>query len=252
MKKIIVLILLIITLSVLQVDLALAVVERGILVTGGVSICMEGETHFLLPDACLSPTYGVLIIDFFVDPSYLYHYVEVEGELYYGVECIMVDVQTITLLGDPNLDTDEDGINDICDNCPRAPNGSYSGTCIRGPHFWVVCTNDEECGDGGLCSMNQQDTYPPGGNGIGDACECEADFNCDRDVDADDVTIFLTHFGRNQFNTPCTNEHQCQGDFTCDRDVDGVDITKVLEDFPRGPFFKPCPPCEFGEWCVYP
>lgn len=149
-------------------------------------------------------------------------------------------------------DLDNDGIADSSDNCPGAPNGSYSGTCIRGPNIWVLCINDEECGDGGLCSMNQQDTFPPGGNGIGDACECEADFDCDRDVDAEDVSVFLTHFGRNQFDTPCTNENQCRGDFMCDGDVDGEDITKFLEDFPRGPFFRPCSVGEVGDWCVYP
>jgi hypothetical protein len=156
-------------------------------------------------------------------------------------------------LGDAcDPDDDNDSVLDETDNCPRAPNGSFSGTCIRGPHIWAVCTNDEECGDGGLCSMHQQDTYPPGGNGVGDACECEADFNCDSGVDADDVTIFLTHFGRNQFNSPCTNENQCKGDFICDGDVDGVDITKFLEDFPRGPFFRPCSTCQLGDWCIYP
>ena len=77
-------------------------------------------------------------------------------------------------------------------------------------------------------------------DGVGDVC------------DVDDVGVFLTHFGRNQFTTPCTNEDQCKGDFMCDGDVDGIDITKFLEDFPRGPFFKPCSPCQAGDWCVYP
>ena len=32
---------------------------------------------------------------------------------------------------------------------------------------------------------------------------CKGDFECDGDVDADDVTTFLEHFGRSQFNNPC-------------------------------------------------
>ena len=52
--------------------------------------------------------------------------------------------------------------------------------------------------------MAQEDTYPPGGNSIGDACECEGDLDRDGDVDADDVTKFLEDFGRNEFNNPCS------------------------------------------------
>ena len=47
---------------------------------------------------------------------------------------------------------------------------------------------DADCGDSGkFCEKTQADNYPPGGNGIGDACDCEADFDCDSpglDVDA--------------------------------------------------------------------
>jgi hypothetical protein len=32
---------------------------------------------------------------------------------------------------------------------------------------------------------------------------CTADFDCNGNVDADDVTIFLSQFGRNPFNDPC-------------------------------------------------
>jgi ABC-type cobalt transport system substrate-binding protein len=86
---------------------------------------------------------------------------------------------------------------------------------------------------------------------IGDACECEADFNCDGNVDAIDVTSFLTDFGRNQFNNPCTSGSPCNGDFNCDGNVDSTDVTKFLEDFGRNQFFNPCPACVAGDWCVY-
>jgi hypothetical protein len=33
--------------------------------------------------------------------------------------------------------------------------------------------------------------------------QCKGDFDCDLDVDADDVTVFLQHFGRSQYNNPC-------------------------------------------------
>jgi len=118
-------------------------------------------------------------------------------------------------------DADSDGIPDAWDNCPDTPN------------------------------PNQEDTYPPGGNDIGDACDCEGNFNCDQDTDADDVIIFLTHFGRNQWNNPCTNENQCKGDFSCDGDVDADDVTKFLEDFGRSQWNNPCPTCVVGDWCVY-
>jgi len=32
---------------------------------------------------------------------------------------------------------------------------------------------------------------------------CQGNFDFDQDVDADDVTVFLQHFGRNQYNNPC-------------------------------------------------
>ena len=98
----------------------------------------------------------------------------------------------------------------------------------------------------------QEDTYPLQGNGIGDACDCEANFDCDADVDANDVTAFLTDFGRSQYNRPCTNEDPCKGDFSCDGDVDANDVSKFLEDFGRSQYSNSCPQCEAGDWCLYP
>jgi hypothetical protein len=118
-------------------------------------------------------------------------------------------------------DSDGDGIPDGEDNCPEHHN------------------------------PNQEDTYPPQGNGIGDACDCEADFNCDGNVDAGDVTSFLDHFGRSTFFNPCTNNDPCHGDFDCNVNVDAADLTILLEDFGRSQFFDPCPACVPGDWCVY-
>jgi len=116
---------------------------------------------------------------------------------------------------------DGDGVADEEDNCPMTPN------------------------------PNQEDTYPPQGNDIGDACDCEADFDCDGNVDADDARAFITDFGRHPFCCRCTNENPCSGDFNCDKMVAADDVRKFLEDFGRSQFNNPCPSCVQGAWCVY-
>jgi len=158
-----------------------------------------------------------------------------DSEEYIGTPCI-INIPENTVVGDfeglpltavglsgemcfPDIDTD--GMPDAWDNCPSISN------------------------------PDQLDTYPPQGNGIGDACDCEANFDCDADVDANDVTAFLTDFGRNQYNRPCTAQNPCYGDFLCDGDVDAYDVIKFLEDFGRSQFNNPCPVCEAGNWCVY-
>ena len=112
----------------------------------------------------------------------------------------------------------------------------------------------ENCDDNCPETYNptQEDTYPPGGNGIGDACECESDFNCDGNVDATDVTAFLGDFGRSTYNNPCTNAAPCNGDVDCNANVDANDVTMFLHDFGRSQFNNPCPACVEEPWCVYP
>ncbi len=123
----------------------------------------------------------------------------------------------------PEIDNDCDNILNYDDNCPATPN------------------------------PNQLDTYPPQGNGIGDACDCEGNFDCDEDVDAEDLTEFLSNFGRNMYHPYiCTNSTPCPGDFSCDTDVDGADVTMLLEDFGRGTYDRPCPICDGSVWCSYP
>ena len=51
--------------------------------------------------------------------------------------------------------------------------------------------------------MSQEDTSPPDGNGIGDVCECEGDFDCDGDCDGTDAALFKEDFGRSSFKNPC-------------------------------------------------
>ena len=119
------------------------------------------------------------------------------------------------------LDVDGDSIDGVCDNCPNTPN------------------------------HDQLDTSPPQGNDIGDACDCEANFDCDEDVDGAEVTAFLADFGRGGYSIPCTNDTPCSGDFLCDGDVDAADVTKFLEDFGRGTYDRPCPECDGSPWCSY-
>ena len=154
-----------------------------------------------------------------------------------------------------NANGEGNGVSDNVDYCPWQlyPDVDTDGDGICNPYAsGPACTGTDNCPL--VSNPGQADTYPPGGNGIGDACECEADFNCDGDVDADDVTAFLLDFGRERTYNPCTNGRFCYGDFDCDGDVDADDVTKFLEDFGREPSFKPCPACTQGArgWCTYP
>jgi hypothetical protein len=102
--------------------------------------------------------------------------------------------------------------------------------------------------------MNQEDTFPPQGNGIGDACDCEGNFSCaeDQDVDGSDAALFKGDFGRSIMVHPCIVGDTCNGDFTCDGDVDGTDASLFKADFGRSSILNPCPACgEGGEWCGY-
>ena len=119
------------------------------------------------------------------------------------------------------VDSDGDHISDVNDNCPFTSNPL------------------------------QEDSYPPQGNGIGDACDCESDFDCNGAVDAHDVTAFLGDFGRSSFFNPCTNANPCYGDFDCNYNVDAANVYTFLEDFGRNQFFDSCPACTVGPWCVY-
>lgn len=144
-------------------------------------------------------------------------------------------------------DSDGDGKGDVCDNCPNHPNAINGGTCTKGI-IGGFCTipgmNEVECGDGGFCSMNQEDTFPSLSNGCGDACECEGNFDGDVDQDGSDARVFKYDFGRSSFGSPCIPENPCNGNFNCDEDVDGSDAFKFKEDFGRSPFGNPCPACE--------
>jgi len=82
-------------------------------------------------------------------------------------------------------DSDGDGLENPNDNCPRTANGPSLGTCTAGDTIGVTCTipgnNTSECGAGGFCSMDQEDTEL---DGVGDACDyCVGDGGYDIDDD---------------------------------------------------------------------
>jgi len=170
-------------------------------------------------------------------------------------------------LPNPNQeDRDEDGIGDFCDNCPDSSNptqddcdqdgvGDVCDNCTDtdgdghgNPGFPNTCDEDN-------CPNNynpgQEDTYPPGGNGIGDACDCEGDFDCDGDIDETDAALFKADFGRNQYKNPCTNNNPCNGDFDCDGDVDWTDAEKFKADYDKRSSKDQCPPCAERPYCLY-
>jgi hypothetical protein len=100
--------------------------------------------------------------------------------------------------------------------------------------------------------MNQEDSCPPQGNEIGDACDCEGNFDCDQDVDGTDAAKLRIDFGRSTFQNPCTGQNPCNGDFDCDNDCDGTDAALLKSDFGRSQLDNPCPACLPGDWCTYP
>jgi hypothetical protein len=166
-------------------------------------------------------------------------------------------------------DGDSDNVGDACDNCPEIGNTDQSdtdGDCTGDvcdpspgdPNTPVTLVDSDSDGIGDACdncltgsNTDQSDLYPPGGNKCGDACECEGDFDGDRDCDGSDAATFKLHFGRSPFSNPCTNDYFCYGDFDCDVDVDGTDAALFKVDFGRSEFNNPCPACISGDWCSY-
>ena len=114
---------------------------------------------------------------------------------------------------------------------------------------------DDNIGIGDNCpskyNPSQKDTYPPGGNGVGDACECEGDFNNNGSLDAEDISLFKKDTGRNLWDNPCTNANPCYGDFDCNGSVDATDIKLFMEDLGRNIHNNPCPYHKVEGWCDY-
>ena len=84
---------------------------------------------------------------------------------------------------------------------------------------------------------------------IGDACDCEGNFNCDDDCDGSDAAIFKADYGRMEYDKPCSVDNPCKGNFDCDEDVDGTDAAILKADFGRGQYENPCPVCVVKKEC---
>ena len=144
----------------------------------------------------------------------------------------------------PDSDSDGDEVVDYWD-----PDSDNDGICDP-EESDPLCTGSDNCPVN--YNPSQEDNYPPVGNGIGDDCDCEGNFDCDQDCDGFDAATFKTDFGRSIFVDPCNNGNPCNGDFDCDNDCDGTDAANFKSDFGRSQFSNPCPACTIGEWCNYP
>ena len=134
------------------------------------------------------------------------------------------------LSGDRDLDTI---CNDV-DNCPSRPNGTALGTCVKTVGgvlmgTGVTCTDYEECGENELCDMEQLDFND---NGIGDVCECYANFNYPTDlkVNASDLGIYKQEYGRIDCDT---TPPPCQADGNNDGKVNAQDLGLFKNEYGR-------------------
>ncbi|GAB4321900.1 MAG: hypothetical protein Kow0074_13040 [Candidatus Zixiibacteriota bacterium] len=136
-------------------------------------------------------------------------------------------------------DIDQDGISDLCDNCPDIANAAQ--------------VDSDGDGVGDPCD-NCPNTYNPlqidsDNNGVGDACDVacncpsQGDFNGDGFIDAADLNdlIDIVFFGKLDVCDPgCPT---CRGDWNCDGAADAVDINLLIDyAFFGGP--GPCDPCQ--------
>ena len=106
--------------------------------------------------------------------------------LYYGTSSqnyrFVVDVGNVTDYNLTNLNLNE-AVTYYLALTSYDTSGNESGLSEELDYFAEDETPDDEDNCFEIYNPDQEDTYPPGGNGIGDACECEGDFDCDGNVD---------------------------------------------------------------------
>jgi len=145
-------------------------------------------------------------------------------------------------------DMDEDGVLDIVDNCPSTPNGPGEGTCTNN-YIGVACTTNDDCGTGGFCSMNQEDSDS---DEVGDVCDnCPDDVNPGQeDTDEDGIADACDNCPNtpnpDQLDTLPTGGNDCGDACECVNDLndDGVvnpgDTNIFFTRFPRNALLDPC------------
>ncbi len=134
----------------------------------------------------------------------------------------------------PSGDFDADGVPDLIDNCPTAPNplqedadvDGYGDCCAPSfPDSDADGVNDacDNCPD--TPNANQADAD---GDGIGDVCQspapCPGDVDCDGDVDLFDIDPFVARIGCPLGGACATNCPWQSADLDGDGDVDFFDI----------------------------
>jgi hypothetical protein len=127
------------------------------------------------------------------------------------------------------------------DNCPGTPNGPALGTCVTtkggmvvsyragDPKDYITCTSDEECvPTGGTCQLTPGDGNS---NGVGDVCECYANFNYPPDikVNLSDLGILKGDYGRND----CSELNLCLADGNGDGKVNLQDLGLLKNEYGR-------------------
>jgi len=149
-------------------------------------------------------------------------------------------------------DQDGDGILGYMDNCPNTPNGPDLGTCVRESGGIIIgtgvtCTDNSTCeiiNEESYCQMEQGDINE---NGVGDVCECYADWNSDGIVSGADLDKFDAEYYQSPCDPEATNPVPpapgcCYADGNNDTIVSTPDLDLFeAEYYQLCPYSNPCP-----------
>ncbi len=127
------------------------------------------------------------------------------------------------------VDSDEDGIPDDDDNCPRHANPGQED-CDEDGQGDVCAIADggsRDCNDNLVpddCDIASGSSHDVNLNNVPDVCDCRADFTGDAIVEAVDLAMLLGAWGES------TRKH---GDLTADGTVDATDLAILLGSWGR-------------------